>query len=163
MDLSGRGPAYRGGTARCPSCGEPMQTEPLSRAEVDVCPACGGMWVDWFDGDLEAIAIEAERGRVARGTPLPRALRQPVATRCPRCSQALSAELYRFGDARDDELVSGVEVFRCADCAGAFVPRSAAHLLLDRTKQAPTMTLWELIWDGDVIDWLRAKIERRGR
>jgi Zn-finger nucleic acid-binding protein len=135
-----------------------MRAENTQSAEVDVCDACGGMWVDWFDGDVQSIAIEAELARVERGTPLPPALgeKPPSPKCCPRCSQILSAELYRFADARDDELVSGVELFRCADCAGAFVPRGSAHLLLDRVKEGPPMTLWEV-----VVAWLRRVFERR--
>jgi Zn-finger nucleic acid-binding protein len=128
-----------------------MRVEPTSMAEVDVCDACGGMWVDWFDGELHALAVEAEMARVERGTPLPQPPLDPNAAarahakHCPRCSQLLGAELYRFADARDDELVAGVELFRCSDCAGAFVPRGSAHVLLDRAKEGPPMTLWELV------------------
>jgi Zn-finger nucleic acid-binding protein len=135
-----------------------MRGEHTSRAEVDVCDACGGMWVDWFDGDVRAIAVEAETARVERGTPLPPPLgaQPPAPKHCPRCSQVLSAELYRFADARDDELVAGVEVYRCPECAGAFVPRGSAHLLLDRVKEGPPMTLWEV-----VAAWLRRVFQRR--
>jgi Zn-finger nucleic acid-binding protein len=148
MDLSGRGSAYRGATARCPACGEPMRTEQTSSAEVDVCAACGGMWVDWFDGDVHSIAVETEAARVERGTPLPPPPPlQAVASakRCPRCSQVLAAEIYRFADAREDELVAGVEIHRCTDCLGAFVPRGSAYLLLDRVKEGPPMTLWDVV------------------
>jgi Zn-finger nucleic acid-binding protein len=135
-----------------------MRMENTQTAEVDVCDACGGMWVDWFDGDVHAIAVEAEILRVERGTPLPPPLGEqpPAPKRCPRCSQILTPELYRFADAREDELVSGVEVFRCSECAGAFVPRGAAHLLLDRVKEGPPMTLWEV-----VATWLRRVFARR--
>ena len=152
MDFSGRGPAYRGTTARCPACSEPMHTENTSSAEVDICDACGGMWVDWFDGDVHAIAVETEAARVERGTALPPPALDAAAApkRCPRCSQVLSAELYRFADAKEDELVTGVEIHRCADCLGAFVPRGSAHLLLDRVKEGPPVTLWEI-----VASWLR--------
>jgi Zn-finger nucleic acid-binding protein len=30
-------------------------------AEVDVCDACGGVWIDWFDGEVRAIAAETLR------------------------------------------------------------------------------------------------------
>ncbi len=127
-----------------------MRVEPTSSADVDVCDACGGMWVDWFDGELHAIAVETEAARVERGTPLPPPALEPSGSngavkRCPRCSQLLGAELYRFADAKDDELVSGVELYRCSDCAGAFVPRGSAHLLLDRVREGPPMTLWEVV------------------
>ena len=34
------------------------------------------------------------------------------------------------------------ELFRCPDCAGSFVPRSSAHLLLDRVREPRAVTLW---------------------
>jgi Zn-finger nucleic acid-binding protein len=133
--------AYRDGVLRCPACGEPMRPEATSGGTIDLCDACGGAWIDWFDGDLRAIAEEAERGR--RDTPLPP--QAPVPRGCPRCARALEAELLRFEDALDEELVTGVEVFRCADCIGAFVPRASAHLLIDRQTEGRPMTVWEAV------------------
>ncbi len=146
MDLSGRGPAYRGRTVRCPGCSEEMRCEAVPSAEIDVCDACGGLWVDWFDGEVETLAAEAEAARVERGAPPP--ARAGSAARggsgvCPRCQQALTTELYRFSDATDDELVTGVELLRCSECAGSFVPRGSAHLLLDRVREPRAVTLWE--------------------
>jgi Zn-finger nucleic acid-binding protein len=111
-------------------------------AEIDVCDACGGLWADWFDGELHAIAADAESLRVERGTPLPPP-RAPLAGACPRCVEPLAPELYRFSDAREGELITGVELFRCAGCLGAFVPRGSAQLLLDRREEGPPATLWE--------------------
>jgi Zn-finger nucleic acid-binding protein len=39
---------------RCPGCGDPMSVVPLP--EADVCPSCAGIWVDWFDGEIGAVA-----------------------------------------------------------------------------------------------------------
>jgi len=118
-----------------------MRAEPTGAAEPQVCDACDGLWVDWFDGDVHAIAVAHEAARVERGTPLPSRPRPLVGSRaCPRCARPLLAELYRFPDATDDELVTGVEVLRCPECAGAFVPRGSAHLLLDREREAKTQT-----------------------
>lgn len=142
MDLTGRSPAYRGGVVRCPACGEPMRAEPTSTAEPQVCDACDGLWVDWFDGEVDAIAIEKEAARRERGTPLPSRPSQPTTGTgaCPRCARSLVAELYRFADATDDELITGVELLRCPECAGAFVPRGSAHLLLERVRETKTQT-----------------------
>ena len=147
MELSGRGPAYRGVTVRCPACAEVMRCESVPSAEIDVCDACGGLWVDWFDGEVHTLAAEAEAARVDRGTPLPGIAAQPRggSGACPRCLRALSPELYRFADASEDELVSGVELFRCSECAGSFVPRGSAHLLLDRVREPRAATLSEAL------------------
>jgi len=127
-----------------------MRCEAVPSAEIDVCDGCGGLWVDWFDGEVRTIAVEAEVARVDRGALL-RA--HPVdgtnAARgsgaCPRCQRQLANELYRFTDASEDELVSGVELLRCAECAGSFVSRASAHLLLDRVREPRPPTLWEAL------------------
>ena len=112
-----------------------MHAEPTRAAAPQLCDACGGLWIDWFDGEVHAIAVEQEVARLERGTPLPsRPSQPPAGASCPRCARALVAELYRFPDASEDELLNGVDVMRCPECAGAFVPRSSAHLLLDRAN-----------------------------
>jgi Zn-finger nucleic acid-binding protein len=150
MDLSrpSSSDAYRHAVVRCPGCAEPMRREIVPSAELEVCDACEGLWVDWFDGDVSTIAVEAESARLDRGTPLPS--RPSAATSvgpktCPRCQHALVAELYRFSDARNDDLIGGVELLRCAECAGAFVPRGSAHLLLDHAREARTQSPWEAL------------------
>ena len=149
MDLSRPTPsdAYRLAIARCPACAEPMRREALTSAELEVCDACEGVWVDWFDGDVSTIAVEAEAARLDRGTPLPSRPSSPTSgsRTCPRCQHALVPELYRFSDAKHDDLIGGVELLRCADCAGAFVPRGSAHLLLDRAREERTQSPWEAL------------------
>jgi Zn-finger nucleic acid-binding protein len=123
-----------------------MRCEALPSAQIDSCDACGGLWVDWFDGEVETLAVEAEAVRANRGVPSPpgSAAGSGSGSRsCPRCHQALSVELHRFHDAREDELVNGVELFRCPECAGSFVPRPSVRLLLDRVSEPPVVTLWE--------------------
>ena len=31
---------------RCPKCGEPLEAKPARRGTLDVCPGCGGIWLD---------------------------------------------------------------------------------------------------------------------
>ncbi len=148
MDLSGRSPVYRGLVVRCPQCGDAMRCEPVPSAEVDVCDHCGGLWVDWFDGEVQTLASEAEAARVDRGTPLPALLGEaPLGgtSCCPRCQTKLVQELVKFGDAGEHELVNDVELLRCVECVGSFVPRSSAHLLLARVREPRAMTLWEAL------------------
>jgi Zn-finger nucleic acid-binding protein len=139
---------------RCPGCGEAMRCEAVPSAEVDICDACGGLWIDWFDGEVQTLAIEAEAARVERGTPppgmLPNARANNMqsgggASACPRCMRQLEQELFQFSDATEGELVTGVELLRCSECAGSFVPRPSAHLLLDRVREPRAATLWEAL------------------
>jgi Zn-finger nucleic acid-binding protein len=118
-----------------------MRCQSVPSAEIDVCDACDGLWVDWFDGEIHTVAAEVAARREL-GARTHRSSRAPIGT-CPRCRQALRAELHRFPDAREGELVDGVELYRCPECAGSFVPRGSAHLLLDRALEPPAVTLWE--------------------
>ena len=139
---STRDAAYRAGVLRCPACGGLMRAEPTRTSEPWVCDACDGLWIDWFEGEVSAIAVEKEAARVVRGTPLPRRASEPPAGTgaCPHCARMLVAELYRFADASADDLITGVELLRCPECAGAFVPRGSAHLLLERSLEVKTQT-----------------------
>jgi hypothetical protein len=125
-----------------------MRAEPVPSAEVDVCDACGALWIDWFDGDISTLAAEAEAARVDRGEPSPiraNAVEPRGSGHCPRCTRPLTPESYRFHDAAPDELVRDVDLLRCPECAGSFVPRSSAHLLLDRVSTPRSATLWEML------------------
>jgi Zn-finger nucleic acid-binding protein len=123
-----------------------MRCEAVPSAEIDVCDACGGLWVDWFDGEVQTLAAEAAEARESAGWSAgARVGAKSGSNACPRCMQSLRPELHRFHDARDGELVTGVELFRCPECAGSFVPRPSAHLLLDRVREPPAVTFWEAL------------------
>lgn len=156
MDLDDRAEAYRGLVVRCPGCGEPMRAEPVPSAEVDVCDACGGLWIDWFDGDVSTLAAEAEAARVDRGTPIPSGPPVGGSGICPRCVRQLVADDYKFPDAQEGELIDHVELLRCTECAGSFVSRSSAHLLLDRTQSPRSVGLWHAL-----VEYLKQLVKGR--
>jgi Zn-finger nucleic acid-binding protein len=91
----------------CPSCHLPLEAHTIDapNAVVDLCKRCGGVWIDWEDGDFTALAREmppAEARQIPRGGP----------GSCPRCNQPLKVEVF----------LDTAEVLRCGDCAGAFLP-----------------------------------------
>lgn len=143
MDLGGRAPGYRGAAVRCPGCAEPMTVENLAEAEVDVCGACGGLWVDWFDGEVKRVATEVlatEAARASRPSAPTSSLRnEAFATgACPRCTRQLAVERYVVraevgprdkGERTSVSTITGADLLRCEDCAGVFVPRTSAGLL----------------------------------
>lgn len=145
MTLSDGGSAYRRGTMRCPGCGDAMRAEHVPSAEVDVCDACGGLWIDWFDGDVPTLAAETEAVRAERGTPVPPLGEKGTRGVCPRCVRALSPDLYRFPDMQAGDLIEHVDILRCEECAGSFVSRSSAHLILDRAMSPRTVGLWQAL------------------
>lgn len=153
MDITGRVAGYRGAAVRCPGCAEPMTVEVLEEAEVDVCASCGGMWVDWFDGEVKRVATEVLKGETVRasrpGEPSSSLRNEAFATgACPRCTRQLAIERYvvkaevgRTGDRTSISTATGADLLRCEECAGVFVPRTSAGLLAtlppDEDEQPP--------------------------
>ncbi len=106
--------SYRETALTCPGCGDVLAPQQVGDAMIDVCPACGGIWVDWFDGELSAVLRHTPPVEGAR---LPD---RPGHGQCPRCNCPLAEEGY---------LQSKAAILRCGDCSGAFVPRIAAHAI----------------------------------
>jgi Zn-finger nucleic acid-binding protein len=106
-------------------------------AEIDMCPQCHGIWVDWFDGNLVRVARDAapiEPGAHASGG----------SHACPRCHRRLHTESFR-----------GARVRRCAECAGTFVERKAFDdliaLAIEEPKKKEPSAIDRLI---EVVRWL---------
>ncbi|MEZ4454209.1 MAG: zf-TFIIB domain-containing protein [Nannocystaceae bacterium] len=102
------------GPLRCPGCGASMtiSTRGHERIEVDLCEACGSIWLDV--GELEALTRDLE-APAATNTPLPEIVAQVRAglpaeeevryRECPRCRALMGRR--NFGE------VSGVIVDEC--------------------------------------------------
>jgi Zn-finger nucleic acid-binding protein len=108
-----------------------MTIEVLEEAEVDVCGACGGLWVDWFDGEVKRVATEVLAGETVRlsrpSAPTSSIRNEAFATgACPRCTRQLAVERYVV---KADATTTGADLLRCEECAGVFVPRTSAGLL----------------------------------
>ncbi len=108
---------YREAGLLCPGCGAGLDPKNVGESIIDVCPACQGIWVDWFDGDL----VQMVRGAPPGGGPAAPDGRGTSA--CPRCRRELGWESYQ---------ASGAQVLRCADCAGVFVPGTSIRALVAR-------------------------------
>jgi hypothetical protein len=126
-------------------------------SEVDLCDACGGLWVDWFDGEVRVVATEtlrmnesAQSSRPEGAASVPTSRNEPAAAgACPRCTRQLVAERYMLtaevASRRVEGKVSlipaatGAELLRCEECMGSFVSRSSAEVLswLSATDQPP--------------------------
>jgi Zn-finger nucleic acid-binding protein len=84
----------------------------LSRA---TCETCGGIWFDWFDGELTSLARRARAVGPQARPPDEARVRERT---CPRCLDPLEADT-----------VHDIQVLRCGSCAGVFVDRAAAESL----------------------------------
>lgn len=116
--------SYRQAALACPGCAAVLEPKQVGETTIDVCPACGGIWVDWFDGELSEMVRGAPR-TTGTGTP-----GRAGSSTCPRDGRPLDAERY---------LASRAEILRCGDCSGAFVPRAAAHEIaaMDPERKGP--------------------------
>jgi Zn-finger nucleic acid-binding protein len=116
---------YRHGALRCPGCGEILEERAIEGAQVDVCPACSGVWIDWMDGDLRAVSERL--GRLPRAA----AIGKEGTRACPVCDQGLEATT--VSPERPDAIVH-----RCGSCAGAFVPRASQALIVEDEEASPS-------------------------
>lgn len=132
-----------------------MTIVPIEDAELDVCGGCGGLWVDWFDGEVRAVALQAiSQDYVGRPSD-PSSMHNEASAigACPRCNQQLVDERYvtpvsgsrgsaegGTRDVLDDKdpkkrADTGAHLLRCESCAGAFVSRAAAEQLSTLPKE----------------------------
>lgn len=107
----------------------PVPTSEKDAAQIDHCELCGGVFLDFFDGDP---------GELCRGI-LERALQHSggshptTTTLCPDCS--IPMEPLRY-------LIDGPEISRCGGCMGLFATPSQLLTLAAYTEQEqPESTL----------------------
>lgn len=137
--------AYRDAVAKCPACAAPMELRHAGDADIDVCPACRAIWLDWFDGETVTLVELAMPLSMRPGAPP-----VPLEPSCPRCARPLDA---------GQHATSAAAVWRCGECAGTFLPRATAEALLiwaasnppDLPHDAPPQSLRE----ATVLDRLR--------
>jgi hypothetical protein len=119
----------RGTCMTCPGCGGPMVELEIALDRdgaadpivVEVCESCRGVWFDWFDGEISALAcylepvdVSAPRGRAGGA--------------CPRDGAQLVDEPY---------LDQGPLVGRCPTCYGLFVRRDRIPALQEFHSRMP--------------------------
>jgi Zn-finger nucleic acid-binding protein len=115
-----------------------MSSEVVGEGQVDVCAVCGGIWLDWFDGEIREVASRVVQQGVVGRPSGPDSLRNEARAigACPRCARHMASERYvaktvEPGPRRHvrEEIVTGAEVLRCEDCAGAFLSRTTLEIL----------------------------------
>lgn len=138
--------AYRESAPLCPACHEPLEAHTIegAGAMIDLCAKCGGVWLDWEDGDFTNLAREVP---AAAAREIPRS--GPGA--CPRCNRPLAIEMFR----------DTAEVLRCGECAGAFVPYASIGKIAESTpadarndEEPGEQTVWNRVATA-LRNWLR--------
>jgi Zn-finger nucleic acid-binding protein len=106
-----RSAAYRQ-SLPCPSCGHELQTETFNAIDLDVCEKCGGVFVDWTDGDPKKVMQRPL-------APMQSESATQVPGLCPKCTAPLNAET----------IVDAIVGHRCPECVGVFFLRRDAEAL----------------------------------
>jgi hypothetical protein len=122
----------------------PVEAGSDSRAEIDRCTACGGMFLEFFDGEPGAIARGLEsRGDVVRAGTRPS---EGDGLMCPDCEQPMVLRAY---------LDQGPELPRCEGCLALFLTPETREQMA-RLELAPAEEHREPGWLEQLIDWVRA-------
>jgi Zn-finger nucleic acid-binding protein len=101
---------------QCVMCGKGFAATKIGEIEVDLCPGCGGLWLDNQElnrlAKMSAEAVAALRAQLpkATGAPADRAERQRLEKPCPACPGKLTYATVGS---------TGLEV--CSRCGGAFL------------------------------------------
>ena len=76
----------------CPRCMVELKVENYTGIEVDRCPSCQGMWLDYGELDeLEDVVLDIDE---AKGTMIYKS--SPGQLACPVCSKSMQRFNYRF-------------------------------------------------------------------
>ena len=116
--------------------------DPSGRADIDRCPSCGGVFLEFFDGEPSALA----RGLDRRPDLAPTGGRpQGGDHRCPDCGEPMVIRAY---------LDQGPEVPRCETCLAVFLtPALRVEMARLRLARDPEATEDEG-WMHKLLGWL---------
>lgn len=126
---------YRERIRTCPLCDLPMEqvAVPLAAeetAEVDLCAVCGGVFLEFFDGEPGDLARGVLR-HLAAAHRQPREAAGPLT--CPDCGTHMAPRPY---------LDLGPDVGRCDSCLAVFATppqlRQLAKMVLSDASAAPS-------------------------
>lgn len=109
-----------------------VEPEADVKAEVDRCPSCGSIFLDYFDGEPGAVARAIERaGHAKPGL-------APAGVSCPACREPLAPLPY---------LANGPEVLRCGGCGGCFLTPAQLGAVADFRvdRERPTSGIAALV------------------
>jgi Zn-finger nucleic acid-binding protein len=97
---------------KCPDDGGELQVRNIHGIEVDLCPRCGGLWLD--KGEIVRLRkLKEQEVKDFELTPLQPTQNHPQTMACPICAKALQPFQYANGKAT---------LTTCADLHGIWIP-----------------------------------------
>jgi len=120
----------------CLKCTSVLDKARIEDIEVDVCPACGGLWLD--HGEVERLArkMQSELDRLRRllkNQPMPPAVPSEIQTLCPACTGAVK-----------EVMLGGIHIDFCTRCKGVFLDRGELDGAIAAVTEA-AMTVPQII------------------
>lgn len=115
------------------------RTLPSGGESFDHCEKCGGIFLDFFDGDPSDVARTL---RGALGENPTHAIEGSVD--CPDCALPMALELY---------LDSQIPLYRCGSCAGAFITAGMFRELAKYEVSGSSQS-----WLQRLLVWLNARL-----
>lgn len=103
---------------------------PGESAWVDVCDSCGGVFVEFFDGESSAIARDLVHSISPRAGTSVDSETRPI---CPECAIPMHTTSY-LGD--------GPEIERCGSCASFFMTRDGLGAMADYRAKRVEQSNW---------------------
>jgi hypothetical protein len=110
----------------CVKCESILDRGTYAGVEVDLCPECGGLWLD--KGELEALGTASptqvsDLRNMLTGNPFAQPAASDIPTECPSCEGKLR------------EVVLGpIHVDFCTNCGGVFLDRGELDKGLEASK-----------------------------
>ncbi|MFQ5879001.1 MAG: zf-TFIIB domain-containing protein [Dehalococcoidia bacterium] len=135
----------------CPRCHVELQVEDYKGIEVDRCPACQGMWLDYHELDeLEDTAMSDD---AIKGMMIYRSHAGDIA--CPRCGETMEVFNYRGYN---------VQIDLCPQEHGFWLDageeQRVLELMQQRIRDLQRSAAAEAEW-GAFLQGLKAKLFRR--
>jgi uncharacterized protein len=113
----------------CVKCTSVLDKARFDEVEVDLCPACGGLWLD--HGEIERIVrkMQSELDRLRRlltpSSRRPPAVPSEVQLACPACTARMK-----------EVMLGSVHIEFCPRCKGFFLDRGEIDEALEAVKRS---------------------------